>query len=229
MNRSETAQVLTKIAAYDARTIGDGDVLAWHESIGHLDFDRVMNVIPKWFADADNAGRRIMPGHIHGMCDRIRRGLAEREHTARVTGHDIDAEQLAAAKRAAVTRCQWCDHEGWISGRQTGDDGITRDAAIRCDHMPDAQLPIGFTPDPIDHGPRRPHRPAINDPQIGLPIGADGEPVWAAYEVHNAIDHPCPTCGAPPREGCINTLSGTDRIIPCLTRLKTGHQHTTHA
>lgn len=61
------------------------------------------------------------------------------------------------------------------------------------------------------------------DPQFGnLPIATDGEPVWSAYEEHDAIEHPCRTCGAAPREGCVNTATGGDRKIPCVSRLADG-------
>lgn len=67
--------------------------------------------------------------------------------------------------------------------------------------------------------------PPAPDPQIGgLPIaGADGEPVWHAYEhAYNAISYPCPTCQAQPNESCVNPITGRTRKIPCLARVKTG-------
>ena len=64
---------------------------------------------------------------------------------------------------------------------------------------------------------------AAPDPQSNdLPIPTDGEPVWSAYEQHGAIDLDCRTCGAPPNEGCVNTTTGLDRRIPCVSRLIDG-------
>lgn len=61
------------------------------------------------------------------------------------------------------------------------------------------------------------------DPQFGdLPIDADGEPAWAAYEQHGAITRECRTCGAPVGHGCVNTATGNDRKIPCVARLLDG-------
>ena len=67
--------------------------------------------------------------------------------------------------------------------------------------------------------------PPPPDPQFGnLPIATDGEPVWAAYEEWDAIEITCRTCGAAPREGCVNTATGTDRKIPCVSRLIDGRK-----
>ncbi|UQE74220.1 hypothetical protein MYK68_16030 [Gordonia sp. PP30] len=60
---------------------------------------------------------------------------------------DDDARRRAAAQRAhEIAGCGVCDSDGWVTGRQTSRDGITRDAAWRCDHT-DRPLPHGFTPD----------------------------------------------------------------------------------
>lgn len=60
------------------------------------------------------------------------------------------------------------------------------------------------------------------DPQLGgLPIGgADGTPVWSAYEQHDAISRPCPTCHAKPEEACVNASTGVARKLPCISRLR---------
>lgn len=62
---------------------------------------------------------------------------------------------------------------------------------------------------------------AASDRQLGgLPINADGDPVWSAYEANGAIDRECPTCKQPPDHACINLATDTARKIPCLSRLK---------
>lgn len=73
--------------------------------------------------------------------------------------------------------------------------------------------------------------PAITAPDNqlgGLPIaGADGKPIWTAYEQHGAIDLPCSTCDAQPNDACINLATGMTRRIPCMTRLRDGHRANT--
>lgn len=64
---------------------------------------------------------------------------------------------------------------------------------------------------------------AQGDSQLGgLPIvGADGDPVPGAYQVNDAIERDCETCGAEVYQACTNPRTGSMRKIPCLSRLKT--------
>lgn len=78
------------------------------------------------------------------------------------------------------------------------------------------------------HSDRLLHQTPI-DPQLGLPIaGADGKPIWSAYEQHGAIDLPCRTCRAEPNDACINTKTDLVRKIPCVSRLTDGYRATKH-
>ncbi|EHK86401.1 hypothetical protein [Rhodococcus pyridinivorans] len=63
---------------------------------------------------------------------------------------------------------------------------------------------------------------ALPDAQLaGLPIGgADGNPVWAAYEVNDAISRECPTCKQPPECACVNPINDSARKIPCHARTR---------
>lgn len=64
--------------------------------------------------------------------------------------------------------------------------------------------------------------PPPPDPQLsGLPIaGANGDPVWSAYEQHDAILRHCPTCKAEPETACVNLATGMVRKIPCTARMR---------
>lgn len=48
MTRSEVALLLAKIASYDQRTIGDADVLAWHEVLYDIDAARALAAVSTW-------------------------------------------------------------------------------------------------------------------------------------------------------------------------------------
>lgn len=61
MNRSETALLLGAIAARDQRTVGETDVLAWHEDLSDLPFDDARAAVSRHFRDSTD---RIMPAHI---------------------------------------------------------------------------------------------------------------------------------------------------------------------
>ena len=63
------------------------------------------------------------------------------------TESELQRRTDAQLRRTAIDACQSCDHTGWITGRQRGDDGEMRDAAWRCDHT-DRPLPARFVPDP---------------------------------------------------------------------------------
>lgn len=61
MNRSHIALLLTAIAGRDQRTIGDADVLAWHQDLGDLGYDDALAAVTRHFRDSTD---RIMPAHI---------------------------------------------------------------------------------------------------------------------------------------------------------------------
>lgn len=212
MNRNQTVDLLTVIASFDKRTVGESDVAAWHAACKDLDFEATVHTAIEWFKDPRNQGQWFTPGHLRGTINTNGKG---------------DIHERAQARRTDIADCIHCDDEGWINGTTNDGPFPPYQAVIRCDHTGNP-LPEGFTPEPIHHGPRRPTTTRHGtDPQLGLPIaGADGEPVWTAYEQWGAIEIPCRTCGAQPREGCINTTTGTDRIIPCRARLADGYRAT---
>jgi hypothetical protein len=61
MTRSEIALLLGMAAARDLRTIGEADVLAWHEDLGDLDFDDARAGLRRYFREHTE---RIMPAHV---------------------------------------------------------------------------------------------------------------------------------------------------------------------
>jgi hypothetical protein len=69
MNRSEIALLLGAVAARDQRTIGETDVLAWHEDLGDLDFADARTAVSRHFRDSTD---RIMPAHIRRQTRSIR-------------------------------------------------------------------------------------------------------------------------------------------------------------
>lgn len=54
----------------------------------------------------------------------------------------------------------------------------------------------------------------------GLPINAQGKPVWDAYDINGAITRPCPRCHAEPNCACVTSWGGAQKI-PCLARMST--------
>lgn len=83
MTPSETATVLAKCAAYDARTIGEADVAAWHEIIGHLHVTHCLEAVAIHYREHTT---RAMPADIRKLAT------------------DIQARQRAALNRHARQR-----------------------------------------------------------------------------------------------------------------------------
>lgn len=61
MTKSEVALVLVKCAAFDQRTIAEGDVEAWHEIVGHVDVADGLAAVTSWYSEHHD---RIMPADI---------------------------------------------------------------------------------------------------------------------------------------------------------------------
>jgi hypothetical protein len=88
MNLRETAKVLAKAAAFDQRTVGEADVLAWHETIADLDAEDALAAVTRWYRDRAD---RLMPSHLREAVALVR---ADRRRSAR-----LKAEQEAAENR----------------------------------------------------------------------------------------------------------------------------------
>lgn len=84
MTPAEVAKVLTKAAAFDQRSIGESDVLAWHEVLAEVDFGDGLAAVTAHYADNTD---RIMPAHVRRHADEFRR--------ARVRYRNQQMEQLA--------------------------------------------------------------------------------------------------------------------------------------
>lgn len=61
MTPADVAKVLTKIAAYDQRTIGAGDVAAWHEILAPYPLGEALQAVTRHHRDNPD---RIKPAHV---------------------------------------------------------------------------------------------------------------------------------------------------------------------
>lgn len=104
MTPAETAKVLAKAAAYDQRTVGQFDVMAWHEVLADLDYADALASVARHYRDRAD---RIMPSHVR---DRVREIRVER---ARLDAHEVrelpsrfEEDALRGIRvRAGVARC----------------------------------------------------------------------------------------------------------------------------
>lgn len=89
MNRAETARVLAKAAAYDQRTVGEADVLAWHEILERVDLTDALDAVRRHYTASVE---RIMPADVVRLARDARR---DRERAQ----PDAHAEVLALPSR----------------------------------------------------------------------------------------------------------------------------------
>jgi hypothetical protein len=75
MNRSECAQLLTIVASYDRRTLGEPDVIAWQGALGDLRFDECRDAVVKHYAEQTDW---LMPAHVRRLCLAARQDAAMR-------------------------------------------------------------------------------------------------------------------------------------------------------
>lgn len=61
MNREETANLLAAMAAFDRRTIGRSDVVAWHALLEDVTYADALDAVKRWYAEETEW---MMPAHV---------------------------------------------------------------------------------------------------------------------------------------------------------------------
>lgn len=133
MTPDETALVLAKAALVDMRTIGEEDVMAWHEIVQRLDFHDALSAVTRHYGETRD---RLMPADLirHARIMRDERQRLEARHPVRElpgrfeTDEDRDARNQAnAAKirreviaplvaRMSIDEPAWQTHAGDVPG-----------------------------------------------------------------------------------------------------------------
>jgi hypothetical protein len=80
VNLSETADLLTAMSAFDRRTIGDGDVIAWQAVLADAFFEDCLEAVKRYYTEHTDW---MMPAHVRRL---VRDIVSEREKAARSTG-----------------------------------------------------------------------------------------------------------------------------------------------
>ena len=81
MTKTETAELLTVIAAFDRRTLGDADVEAWHLIIADLDRDDCAEAVKHHYATRRDW---LMPADVRAFAVDAARRRQGRERLARL-------------------------------------------------------------------------------------------------------------------------------------------------
>lgn len=84
MKRSEVAELLARVVAFDRRTIGDSDVLAWYEVLSDIDYQDALAAVVGHFKISQEW---LMPVHVRTGAKALRR-----ERLSRVVDHVPDAD-----------------------------------------------------------------------------------------------------------------------------------------
>lgn len=130
MNRNDVADVLTAISAYDQRTVGEPDIIAWHAAIGDLPKDVAIEAVAMHHKIS---AERIKPFHVNELVRNIRNDRRERGLTGPI-----------------ASGCRFCDEQGWVI-----DTEDRYGWAIRCEH--DERQLLEVQPGHMPHGaPRTP-------------------------------------------------------------------------
>ncbi len=78
MNLEEIGAVLAKAAGFDNRTIGQANLLAWHEVLGDLDVGDCLDAISQHHRESTEY---LMPAHVRRIALKLRAERRERERS----------------------------------------------------------------------------------------------------------------------------------------------------
>lgn len=100
MTPVEIAQILAKAAAFDQRTVGQADILAWHDAIGDINPGDALDAVSQHYRESTD---RLMPAHVRRIADQLDRARrrAEREHREQLAIADQDANRGPVEDRSA--------------------------------------------------------------------------------------------------------------------------------
>lgn len=92
MNLAEASAVLAKAAAFDRRTVGEADILAWHDALGDLPAADCLAAVTEHYRESTDW---LMPAHVRRIADTLDRA---RRRKAR---EQLEADELQAAIAAS--------------------------------------------------------------------------------------------------------------------------------
>jgi hypothetical protein len=94
-------QLLAFAAVYDARKVGDADIIAWLHAIGDLPFDDSRAAVAAHYGEVTD---RLMPAHVRGRVKSARRDRLAREVMPAPDADPDSSQSYRAALAAAIRR-----------------------------------------------------------------------------------------------------------------------------
>jgi hypothetical protein len=100
MTPGDVARVLAAAAGRDNRTIGDSDVLAWHQDIGDLNFGDALEAVSLHYRETTD---RLMPAHVRRLAHQLARARLGQVRAAELA---TDAVRLAIERGPVTDRSE---------------------------------------------------------------------------------------------------------------------------
>ena len=132
MNAREVGAVLAKCAAFDNRTVGDLNVMAWLEVLGEFDYGDALSAVTRHYArNTDFAMAAHIAAAIHEI--RIERQQATPHEIRALPSRFEPSEQRAERARRGAALCREAlgITEDTIQAKVYDPDDPIRDAALR--------------------------------------------------------------------------------------------------
>ncbi len=111
MTPEQVIDLLSTAAAFDRRTVGDADVIAWHSAIGELDFADAQAAVVRHYQQTRDF---VMPSDVRALVKLIR---AERLAREAVPAPDPELSDDARAYQDQLKRNIARLASGWSIGR----------------------------------------------------------------------------------------------------------------
>ena len=100
MNLSETTRILSLCAAYDSRTIGETDVIAWHDALSDVPFEDAKRAVVDFYRSATDG--RMKPGNVWAGVKKLRRDRVEGADTSFVPPQGVEGESEGDYARRTI-------------------------------------------------------------------------------------------------------------------------------
>lgn len=106
MNIQEAGAVLAKAAGYDNRSVGEANILAWHEALADLDVHDALDAVALHHRESTEW---CMPAHVRQLAKRIReeRRRVEQQHEVRALPSRFEDDVTRNLRvREGVAQCR---------------------------------------------------------------------------------------------------------------------------
>lgn len=101
MNVEQAGLLLAKVAGYDNRTVGDANILAWHEALSDVDFRDALQAVAAHFRGSTDY---LMPVHVRRGAEAVDRDRRRTERERLEADQAIESAEARAFSADEVSR-----------------------------------------------------------------------------------------------------------------------------